>query len=87
MIPLNNVRGRKKSLEGLVKIMEEKAIDPANQTIYISHGDCQKDAEYVADKVRERMGVKDILIRVLDPVIGAHSGPGTVALFFFGNER
>ena len=87
LIPLNNVRGRKKSLEGLVKIMEEKAIDPANQTIYISHGDCQKDAEYVADKVRERMGVKDILIRVLDPVIGAHSGPGTVALFFFGNER
>ena len=87
LISLNNVRGRKKSLDALVKMMEEKVENPEGQVVYISHGDCIKDAEYVANKVKERFSVKEVMIRTLDPVIGAHSGPGTVALFFYGKER
>ena len=57
---------------------------PQTQTVFISHGDCLADAEYVANRVREKFGVKNIYINFIGPVIGAHSGPGTVALFFIG---
>lgn len=87
LVVMEKARGRKKSLDALVRHMEETAINPSEQVVYISHGDCQKDAEYVAQRVKERLQVKEVMIRVLDPVIGAHSGPGTVALFFMGNKR
>lgn len=88
LIPLEKVRGRKKSLKALVDHMEQTATAPvADQTVFITHGDCIEDAEYVADLVRERFGVTDILINYVDPVIGAHSGPGTMALFFLASER
>ena len=58
-----------------------------NDVIFISHGDCEADAQYVADRVKERCGVESFLINYIGPVIGAHSGPGTVALFFLGEER
>ena len=74
-------------MDALVDRMQQRVIDPEKQQVYISHGDCVDDAEYVARKVKERMGVKDVLVRVLDPVIGAHSGPGTVALFYYGEHR
>ena len=88
LIPLEKVRGRKKSLKALVDHMEQTAMSPvADQTVFITHGDCLEDAEYVADLVRERFGVSDVLINWVDPVIGAHSGPGTMALFFLASER
>ena len=88
LIPLEKVRGRKKSLKALVDHMEQMAMSPvADQTVFITHGDCLEDAEYVADLVRERFGVSDVLINWVDPVIGAHSGPGTMALFFLASER
>lgn len=87
LIPVGKTRGRKKSLDALVERMKKNAIEPEKQEVYISHGDCLEDAEYVAAKVRESMGVKKIFIHVLDPVIGAHSGPGTVALFYYGEHR
>lgn len=87
LVPLFNVRGRKKSLNALVDNML-KAIDGYdNPVIYISHGDCPDDAQYVADLVKEKTGIQNILINILCPTIGAHSGPGTVALFYYGNER
>ncbi len=67
--------------------MEATDIDPAHQTVFISHGDCLEDAEFVADEVRRRLGVKNIHINYVGPVIGNHSGPGTMALFFLGKER
>ena len=67
--------------------MAESAVDPAGQTIFISHGDCEADAEFVADEVRRRFGVQDIYINYVGPVIGNHSGPGTLALFFLGSRR
>lgn len=87
LIVMEKARGRKKSLDALIKHMEETVIDPEKQTVFISHGDCLEDAVYVADKIKETLHVKDVMIRILDPVIGAHSGPGTVALFFMGNKR
>ncbi len=88
LIPLEKVRGRKKSLNALVDHMAQTANTPvADQTVFITHGDCLEDAEYLAAQVRERFGVTDIMINYVDPVIGAHSGPGTMALFFLASER
>ncbi|MDO4344587.1 MAG: DegV family protein [Eubacteriales bacterium] len=89
LIPLSKVRRRKKSLEALVDAMAEKQGSYAgkNDIVFISHGDCLKDAEYVKSLVQERFGIKEFIIHPVGPVIGAHSGPGTVALFFMGDHR
>ena len=87
LIAVHKVRGRKASLDALVEHMEQSAIEPEKQVIYISHGDCIEDAEYVAQQCREKMHVRDVVINILDPVIGAHAGPGTMALFFMAKER
>ena len=87
LISVSKVRGRRQSLEALVSRMEETAVNPAEQTVFISHGDCLEDAQFVAQQVREKLGVTQIQIGYIGPVIGAHSGPGTVALFFLGKER
>ena len=84
---LEKARGRKKSLDILLKHFEETAIEPGTYPVYISHGDCVEDAEYLAEKLKEVYGVKEILTHILDPVIGAHAGPGTVGLFFYGEHR
>ncbi|MCI6044373.1 DegV family protein [bacterium] len=89
LIPLKNVRGRRKSLSGLVTMMEERIGDwkDKNTKIFISHGDCQEDAEYVARLVKEKFGYETFLINTIGATIGAHAGPGTVALFFLGEYR
>jgi DegV family protein with EDD domain len=87
LVPLNNVRGRKKSLQALVDHMEKRITGFDNDVVFISHGDSPDDAEYVASHVRERFGIQDILINYVCPTIGSHSGPGTIALFFMGNPR
>lgn len=87
LIPVGKVRGRRASLLALVDEMEKTAAGPQNQTVFISHGDCLADAELVAEEVRRRFGTKDIHINYVGPVIGSHSGPGTVALFFLGAPR
>ena len=87
LINIGKVRGRHASLKALVDRMEETAIDSGSLTVFISHGDCLEDAETVAGMVKKRFGVQDIYINYVGPVIGAHSGPGTVALFYMGTER
>lgn len=87
LIPVSKVRGRKQSLDALVRRMEETAQEPAGQMVFISHGDCLEDARYVERQVREKLGVQQVEVGYIGPVIGAHSGPGTVALFFLGKER
>ncbi|WP_050697082.1 DegV family protein [Anaeromassilibacillus senegalensis] len=88
LVNVSKTRGRRASLNALVDRMEELAIDPQNQTVFISHGDSLEDAQYVAEQVRQRLGVKKpVTINYVGPVIGAHSGPGTIALFFLGKER
>lgn len=87
LIPQEKVRGRKASLDALVEHFERSGVKGKNQTVFISHGDCIKDAQYVASKMKERYGIKNIFINPIGPVIGAHSGPGTVALFFYADSR
>ncbi len=88
LIPMEKVRGRKKSLNALIDHMEKSANKPiSDQMVFITHGDCVEDAEYVAAKIKERFGVKEVVINYVDPVIGAHSGPGTMALFFLADKR
>lgn len=87
LIPMEKVRGRRQSLDALVDHMEKTAIDPAEQVVFISHGDCKDDADYVADEVKRRLGVKTVYINYVGPVIGSHSGPGTMALFFLAKNR
>ena len=89
LVMLSKVRGRKKSLIGLVDCMEKQLGDwkDKNDIIFISHGDCEEDAQYVAKLVREKFGYESFLINTIGATIGTHSGPGTVALFFMGEYR
>lgn len=87
LVPVSKVQGRIASIKSLMKKMQETAVNPAEQVVFISHGDCEKEAKKLADMVRENIGVKEIVINPIGPIIGAHSGPGTVALFFLGTER
>jgi DegV family protein with EDD domain len=83
LVPVQKVRGRKKSVQALFERYAETAREPrAELPVYISHGDCLEDAQQLAQLVRDGYGAADIVINDLDPVIGAHSGPGTLALFF-----
>ena len=87
LVKVGTARGRNASLKALVNHMEETAIDPGSQVVFISHGDCLEDAQKVADDVKRRFGVEQVVLNNVGPVIGAHSGPGTVALFFLGSKR
>lgn len=91
LIVIGKVRGRKKSLNALVDYMEEKMGSYLSENrqdyVFISHGDALEDAEYVRDQIKERFGIENFLINHIGPTVGAHSGPGTIALFFMGESR
>ena len=87
LIPMEKARGRKASLTALVDQMEETAVSPGYQTVFISHGDCLDDAKFVASEIRRRFGTQNIIIGYIGPVIGSHTGAGVVALFFTGSSR
>lgn len=87
LINVSKVRGRKTAVAALAAKYTETALTPNEGVVYISHGDCEGDARLLADMIREKHGVEVSLITDVGPVIGAHSGPGTLALFFLGRER
>ena len=87
LIPVSKVRGRRTSIVAMADKYTEKAVDKENGTVFISHGDCLADAQLLADMLQERHGVKVKIIADVGPVIGAHSGPGTIALFFVADAR
>ncbi len=85
LIPVSKVRGRKASIKALVDKMEELVEDPS--VVFISHGDCLEDAQILAEMVKARFPVEKLVINYVGPVIGNHSGPGTLALFFQGKRK
>ena len=87
LISVSKARGRKASIQALATKVGEDAFEPAKQTMFISHGDCLEDAEYLAALLKEQYGVPEVFINYVGPVIGSHSGPGTLALFFLGSKR
>ena len=87
LINVGKVRGRKLSVETLFENMKKSAINPSEQIVFISHGDCEEDALTLKKMVQKEFRPKEIQINTIGPVIGAHSGPGTLALFFLGTNR
>jgi DegV family protein with EDD domain len=87
LVPVGKARGRSASLRALMEHMKETAVNPGEQTIFISHGDSEEDARRLYKMIQEEIGVKDVLISPICPTIGVHSGPGTIALFFIGSGR
>ncbi|MBR6564933.1 MAG: DegV family protein [Clostridia bacterium] len=80
-------RGRKAAMNHLIDSVGEKGVDLENQVIFLVHGDCEDEAKIIGEEVKKRYNVKDVIYNCLDPVIVSHSGPGTLAIFFLGNER
>lgn len=84
---LGTARGRKASLAALKDHLKETILEPETQTIYISHGDCLEEAQYLAELVTREVPVKGVVFNHVGPVIGAHTGPGVIALFHIGEHR
>lgn len=84
---IDKVKGRKKALLELVNHMLDKMILEENEIVFIAHADCPEDAQFVKDKIIEKTGISNIVIDYIGPVIGSHTGQGTVALFFVGRDK
>ena len=80
-------RGRKKALAAIVEEYRKGVIDPENQRVAISHGDCEEEANYLAELIRAVAPPKELIIAPHEPFTGAHVGPGMLALFFRGKRR
>ena len=87
LINMSKARGRKAAIEALAEKAVELGANYDNSTMFICHGDCIEDAQYLAGLVKEKCGVKEVFIGYTGAVIGSHSGPGTLALFFMGDHR
>lgn len=80
------VKGRKTSFEELIKYTKENIIDSQNQTIYISHADCESEVLKLKEELLKEVPCKDVYINYIGPIVGSSTGPGTVAIFFVGNK-
>jgi DegV family protein with EDD domain len=87
LVPIGKTLGRKMSLNAVAKHIADSIEKSGDNTLYISHGDCIEDVEYLTLKITERIAVKEIVVNWIDLVIGTHSGPGTVAAFCFTDKR
>lgn len=87
LIPFENARTRKKGLKRLVELMQERGYDLADQIVGISHADNLETAEELKQMITDQFGTNDFIISSIGATIGAHTGPGTVALFFYGSTK
>ena len=87
LLAYGKVIGRKRSIFSLADKVAKSIIDPEKQTIFISHGDCIEDAKLLAKLISDKINVKDYVFNYIDPVIACHSGPDTLAVFYYGLER
>ena len=85
LIPVSKVRGRKASVNALLEKMDELVDDPS--VVFISHGDCEDEAVALGEAIKAKYKVDKLVINYVGPVIGNHSGPGTLALFFQGKHK
>lgn len=81
------VRGRKAAIKALFDYAQKNAVELQNQVVFINHAECEEDAQYLADMVKRQLQVKDVVINSLGPVIGSHTGPGLLVIFFLGEHR
>ncbi len=87
LVSVAKARGRKAAIEALAKKLEETGLPGRNDVCFISHGDCPEDAKTLEKILKEKCGVKEVVTSYIGAVIGSHSGPGTLALFFLGGHR
>ncbi|MDE5618449.1 MAG: DegV family protein [Clostridia bacterium] len=88
LVPFDKVLSRKKALRALVDYMEDKMLDSSRQkAVFIGHGECLEDAEFVKAEIQERFGIQNVVIDYIGPVIGAHTNKGVLAIFFLGHEK
>lgn len=87
LTPIAKVRGRKPAITEIARLLQERIVNACEQTIYIAHGDCLEDAEYLATLIRRDIKPANVDIRYLTNIIGTHAGPGTLACFGFGDKR
>ena len=87
LVPMDKVRGRKASLKALIDKVGELGVDLDKQIMFICHADCLAESEQVAAELKRRYGVREVYIHYIGPVIGSHTGPNTMGLFFVGKER
>jgi len=87
LVPVGKVRGRKASLNALIDKIGELGIAPEKQTMFICQADCEDEARWVADQIKARYGTPEVHINFIGPVIGSHTGPNTIGIFFVGKER
>lgn len=84
---VKKIRGRKKSIKTLLEILRNNIIDPEEQMIFINHGDCLNEAEYLKGLLLSELKVKDVMLNYVGPIIGTHTGPGMLCMVFLGQDR
>ena len=84
---IKKIRGRKRAIKSLLEEYKARVVNPEEQIIFINHGDCVEDAEYLKSLILEETSPKEIIINYVGPIIGTHTGPGMVLLVFMGDER
>ena len=87
LIPREKVQGRRKSIRALADKVKQNIVNPEGQLVLISHGDCEAEAQSLADMIRAELPVAEVRLSYIGPIVGAHSGPGTLAVFFMGKGR
>ncbi len=87
LVCMGKERGRRAAIKTLARKYGESALDSENGVVFISHADCNEDASMLAHELNLRFGVSVKHITYVGPVIGAHCGPGTLALFYLGDKR
>ena len=86
LVPLHKVRGRGKALEYFMEKMDEYKFDKTYDTVFIAHSDVQDLADELKEKVKVKYGIENFVINHIGPVIGSHTGPGTIALMYIGEK-
>ncbi len=87
LIPFEKVRGEKATFAKIESFIKETVVDAKGKTLYISHADCLEKAQMLGEQYKKSIGFDDVVITDIGAIIGSHTGPGLVALFYFGKER
>jgi len=81
------VKGRRKAIRALAEELQNRIINAEGQTIFICHGDCPEEAEFLKNTILDKIKVKDVIVNYTGPIVGAHTGPGMLAVMFLGENR
>lgn len=87
LLQLGQALGRKKSIKTLVDYLDKKIIKEQNDIVYISHGDCMDDVEFLKTEITNRLGIKKFMVSFCSPIVGAHVGPCAIGVFVLGKDR